>query len=213
MLHIKKKERKKPLCSTTGKLLTVLGRRVSAPGWLRTPAFSVPKMYHVTCRRQYRPKILSIHICLPLGITGPTGTMSCSFLLSDYQFLGPQYLTKRGFLTGSDGKESVCKAGDPGLRPGSGRSLGEENGYPLQYSCLENRTDRGAWRATVQGSTDRLSTHTSDKEPRTQYALKKCLRNEWSTADAITFIGSIYWITSGASCSKVFYDIFNYNVI
>ena len=43
-----------------------------------------------------------------------------------------------GFPGGSDGKESACKAGDPGLIPGSGRSPGEGKGYPLRYSCLEN---------------------------------------------------------------------------
>ena len=42
-------------------------------------------------------------------------------------------------------KESACNAGDPGWIPGSGRSPGEGNGYPLQYSCLENPMDRGAW--------------------------------------------------------------------
>ena len=52
---------------------------------------------------------------------------------------------------GSDGKESVCNAGDPGLTPGSGRSPGEENGYPLQYSCLENPMDRGTLWATAHG--------------------------------------------------------------
>ena len=50
---------------------------------------------------------------------------------------------------GSDGKESVCNAGNPGSVPESGRSLGEGNGYPLQYSCLENAMDRDAWQATV----------------------------------------------------------------
>ena len=49
-----------------------------------------------------------------------------------------------GFTSGSDGKESTCNTGDPGSIPGSGRSPGEENGYPLQYSCLENPMDRGA---------------------------------------------------------------------
>ena len=43
-----------------------------------------------------------------------------------------------GFSGGSDGKESACSAGDPGLAPGSGKYPGEENGNPLQYSCLEN---------------------------------------------------------------------------
>ena len=51
----------------------------------------------------------------------------------------------------SDGKESACNAGDLGSIPGSGRSPGEGNGHPLQYSCLENPMDRGAWRATVHG--------------------------------------------------------------
>ena len=57
-----------------------------------------------------------------------------------------------GLPGGSDGKESACNVGDPGLIPGSGRSPGEGNGYPLQYSCLENPMDRGAWWATVMGS-------------------------------------------------------------
>ena len=54
---------------------------------------------------------------------------------------------------GSDGKESACNAGDLGLSPGSGRSPGEGNGNPLQYSGLENSMDRGAWWATVHGVT------------------------------------------------------------
>ena len=54
-----------------------------------------------------------------------------------------------GFSPGSDGKESACNAGHLGLIPGSGRSPAEENGYPLQYSCLENSMDGGAWWATV----------------------------------------------------------------
>ena len=52
---------------------------------------------------------------------------------------------------GSDGKESFCSVGDPGLIPGLGRSPGEGNGYPLQYSCLENSMDTGAWWASVRG--------------------------------------------------------------
>ena len=50
-----------------------------------------------------------------------------------------------GFPGGSDGKESACNTGDPGSIPESGRSPREGNGYPLQYSCLENSLDRGAW--------------------------------------------------------------------
>ena len=57
------------------------------------------------------------------------------------------------FLGGSDGKESARSAGNPGLISGLGRSPGEGNGYPLQYSCLENSMDRGGWQATVHGVT------------------------------------------------------------
>ena len=56
-----------------------------------------------------------------------------------------------GFPGSSVSKESACSAGDPGLIPGSGRSSGEGNGNPLQYSCLENPIDRGAWQAAAHG--------------------------------------------------------------
>ena len=58
-----------------------------------------------------------------------------------------------GFLGGSDSKESACSAGNLGLIPGSGRSPGEGNGNPLQYSCLENPMDRGTWLAIIHGIT------------------------------------------------------------
>ena len=54
-----------------------------------------------------------------------------------------------GFPGGSEVKTSACNAGDLGSIPGLGRSPGEGNGNPLQYSCLENPMDRGAWWATV----------------------------------------------------------------
>ena len=57
------------------------------------------------------------------------------------------------FPGGSDGEESVCNVGDLGSIPELGRSPGEGQGNPLQYSCLENLMDRGAWWATVQGVT------------------------------------------------------------
>ena len=50
-----------------------------------------------------------------------------------------------GFPGGSDSKASAYKAGDPGLIPGSGRSSGEGNSNPFQYSCLKNPMDGGAW--------------------------------------------------------------------
>ena len=58
------------------------------------------------------------------------------------------------FPGGSDGKESACNAGDPGLIPGLGRTPGEGTGNPLQYSCLENSMERGVWWATVHGVTE-----------------------------------------------------------
>ena len=55
------------------------------------------------------------------------------------------------YYIGLDGKESACNAGNLGSIPGLGRSSGKGNGYPLQYSCLENPMDRGVWRATFHG--------------------------------------------------------------
>ena len=57
------------------------------------------------------------------------------------------------FPGGSEGKASACNAGDPGSIPELGRSPGEGNGNPLQYFCLENSMDGGAWWATVHGVT------------------------------------------------------------
>ena len=65
------------------------------------------------------------------------------FLLFGYIILG--------FTGGSAGKESVCNAGDLGLIPGLGRSPGEGNGNPRQYSCLVNPMHRETWRAIVHG--------------------------------------------------------------
>ena len=75
-----------------------------------------------------------------------------------------EYSCFRDFPGGSDSKASVYDEGDPGLIPGSGRSPGEGNSNPLQYFCLENPMNRGAWRAIVHGvtkdsdTTDQLST-------------------------------------------------------
>ena len=71
------------------------------------------------------------------------------------------------FPGSSIGKESACNAGDPSSIPGSGTSLGEGNGNPLQYSCLENPTDRGAWWTTAHGIARNwtlLSTSTNEHE-------------------------------------------------
>ena len=72
------------------------------------------------------------------------------YLLSIYYAPSP---ILRGFPGGSEVKTSLCNAGDPGSIPGSGRSPGEGNGNPLQYSCLENLIEEGAWWAPVHGIT------------------------------------------------------------
>ena len=61
------------------------------------------------------------------------------------------YQSLIGFPGSSNDKESACNVGDLGLIPEFGRSPGELHGNPLQYSCLENPMDRGAWWATVHG--------------------------------------------------------------
>ena len=70
-----------------------------------------------------------------------------------------------GFPGSSEGKESTCKAGDLSLISGPGRSPGEGNGNPLQYSCLENPTDRGGRGGpTLHGVTKELDTRTKQQE-------------------------------------------------
>ena len=76
----------------------------------------------------------------------------CSVFPSVQVFTVPQDISW-GFPGGSVGKETACNAGDTSWIPGSGRSPGEGNGDPLQYSCLENPRDRGAWWAIVPGVT------------------------------------------------------------
>ena len=83
------------------------------------------------------------------------------------------YFLKLGFPPSSISKEIACNAGDPGSIPGLGRSPGEGNGNPLQYSCLENSMDRGAWWATVHGVTH---THTQVHYHR---LLEWAQSNEW----------------------------------
>ena len=81
---------------------------------------------------------------------------------------------------GSDGKESACIVGDLGSAPGLGRSPGEGNGDPLQYSCLESSVDRGAWQATVHGVLKSQSHRTTVPFPELQSlsALPVCPRPE-----------------------------------
>ena len=86
------------------------------------------------------------HKCLVLSPPSSTGPSTGAFVMFPEQ-------SSQGFPGGSISKESACSAGDQGLIPGSGRSPGEGNGKPLQYSCLESPMDKGAWWATVHGVT------------------------------------------------------------
>ena len=102
--------------------------------------------------------------------------------------------------SGSYGKASACNAGDPGSIPGSGRSPAEGNGNPLQYPCLENSMDGGAWQATVHGVTKsrtRLSNFSSLQYNKLitfiiQLSNKQCLV---SCASSIL----VPWISQGKS--------------
>ena len=94
------------------------------------------KKHTATQKPTHKPPSIVIHN------TQKTGTTPC---LS----------TDGDFPRGSDSKESICNAGDPGLIPGSGKSPGEGHGNPFQYSCLENPVDSGAWLAIVHGVTKR----------------------------------------------------------
>ena len=89
----------------------------------------------------------------------------------------------------SDSKESACNVGDLGSIPGSGRSSGERNGNPLQYSCLENSMDRGAWRATLLGvaknqTQTRLNQlHVHPNQGKEQ--MGQCSRRQWRERECI----------------------------
>ena len=99
------------------------------------------------------------HLIISSPQLGSPPPILTSMLLSSFSPQGMPHQPPRpeiwvsflGFPRGSDSKESAWNAGDLDLTPESGRSLGEGHGNPLQYSCLENPTDRGDWRATVHG--------------------------------------------------------------
>ena len=86
------------------------------------------------------------------------------------------YALKSRFPGDPDAKEGACNAGDPGLIPGSGRSP-EGNGYPVQYSCLENSMDRGVWWATVHEFTESdvtvTNTHTCMPKKKTNKQINR----------------------------------------
>ena len=114
----------------------------------------------------------------------------------------------RGFLDGSDEKESACNAGDLGSIPGLGRSREESNGYSLQYSCLENSMDRGAWQATAYGVAKRVFAkgwdihwvrQTENGFSRTSFTFQRCIISRWQWLG--TRQGYISFPTLPSQCS------------
>ena len=100
---------------------------------------------------------MNIQDWFPLGLTSLISLLSQGLLrvfssttIWKHQFFSAQPSLASWWLSG---KESTCSARDPSLIPGSGRSPREGNGNALQYSCLENPIDKGAWWATVHGIT------------------------------------------------------------
>ena len=111
---------------------------------------------------------------------------------------------------GSDSKVSVYNAGDPGSIPGSGRSPRKGNGNPLQYSCLGNFRDRGAWKATVHGVTKSRTQlrdeHTKSAAPflsQSVEVLSVCGNTGWEPTSPVTFLGAIAGICGAGQSGNV----------
>ena len=102
-----------------------------------------------------------VHVCLPTCTRGVYACICvyallhvvCTSVGCFIHLFHTCLLSTKSFPGGSDSKESVCEVGDLGSIPGLGRSPGEENGNPRQYSCLENSMDRGVQQATGHGVT------------------------------------------------------------
>ena len=117
---------------------------------------------HVKKSALYYPAVLRVHASWLIHFHNPITTSQLQSLIQRFIFLRPQHFSylnnlnwswsitlqsdwSWSFPGGSDGKETACNIGDPGSIPGSGRSPGEGHGNPLQFSCLENPTDRGVY--------------------------------------------------------------------
>ena len=95
------------------------------------------------------PRLLSLHVSPLLTVSSLPLSLCPCYLIYPYVHVTMLW----GLPWQLSSKESACDAGDAGLIPGWGRSPGGGHGNPLQYSCLENPMDGGAWRATVHGVT------------------------------------------------------------
>ena len=118
------------------------------------PLLSLPILLQFHCQH---PSPYHQHGCTTWHSYLPAGLSVFTLLLwwSIHHPVARENLSKctlGGFPGGYVHKESTCNAGDPGVIPGLGRSPGEGNSNPLQFSCLENPTDRGAWWLQSVGS-------------------------------------------------------------
>ena len=137
--------------------------------------------------------ISSVCICESLHLIGPVITITLfprcflQLVFKMGKLVFPLYrVWNKGFPGSSEGKESACSVGDPGLIPELGRSPGEGNGNPLQYSCLENSMERGAWRVIVH-AVAKTQTQLSDYHTHTHSL--KCV-----SAQGFTFsdVGTVF---------------------
>ena len=123
--------------------------------------------FHCSCWPPHQLKTCWLLLTTPpstlvFPLPAPSSCMAPNILVGPI-FIAPHQSPEGGFPGGPVVKNLPAKAGDVDLIPGSGRSPGGGNGTPLQYSCLGNPLDRGAWQATVHGvakSQTRLSTYT-----------------------------------------------------
>ena len=114
---------------------TVWGSELEPPAPLQTSCMTLPPLQD------------TLHLFMLFFHSSTGHSLICLYLQASL-------LSMHYSPDGSEVKTSACNAGDLGWIPGSGRSLGEGNGNPPQYSCLENPVDRGAWWATVHGVTE-----------------------------------------------------------
>ena len=132
--------------SSTTQLLSTLAKSCWQFIYRIIPVFNCQSSSYLNCHQYLSQLIILLRIFF--------------IWLLEHRTLGSSYFpncflshSSLVFSGGSDSKESACNAGDLGLSPGLGKSPGEGNGFPLQYSGLESSMDRGAWQATVHGVT------------------------------------------------------------
>ena len=111
-------------------------------------------------------------------------------------------LLNRASLVAQTVKKSACNGGDLGLIPGLGRSLGEENGNPLQYSCLENPVAWGAWQATVCGVTKSWTQLSTWTHTHTELSVNLDCSSQWSRTAMLKYLClQTGWWTPASSLS------------